>query len=755
MVTSIHPANVATLLVIGALAALMLRHLMAWRLDESRSHLPWVLICATGVAFSTVSFLHVTADDPGFAVHLVRLQYLLALLLPALGLATMETLADAPRSRTTVVLLVIPIALAIGFFATDWFVTGPAVRHHDGLDQPFYRAQTQPGMLALIPLMVAIGVVLFRRVLAVPAALARTRRGLRLAMVVFIAVGANDVLVGAAVIGSLHLFQYGYLVFAIVASRFEAQRAAALRVELTDLVDNKQRELAAKQRSLESTMAELTASRARYQHLADATREGVLLCEGDAIVDANGTLRELLQTGDQVLAGRPMLELFVAADRARVMALTPTAEPIEVRCLRRDGSELAVSLKISDAPIGTAGSRVLLLRDLSEEKQLHRQLVRADRLAAIGTLAAGTAHEINNPLTYVCGNADLLGDELTTLAAALPAGATDAARVLLADLDAGTARIRRVVEQMAVLSKDRPTDEKPIDVSAAVELAVAMAGNQLRHRARVVLDLHDVPRVFGSEARLGQVLLNLVVNAAQAIPEDAAADQHEVRISTRHDRDLVVIAISDTGVGMTPEVRDRVFDPFFTTKAVGQGTGLGLGISLGIITSLGGRIDILSAPGRGTTIRVELPAMPAAPPAPIAIAPRAAPIATAPRGVILVVDDEPLVARTLARMLSAHQVEIATGGRDALARCTQTHYDVVVCDLMMPDLTGMELHAALADRGDATSRRFVFVTGGVFTEAARVFLEEPGRRWLTKPTSRLELGQVVDEVLAEQRGGRA
>ena len=206
----------------------------------------------------------------------------------------------------------------------------------------------------------------------------------------------------------------------------------------------------------------------------------------------------------------------------------------------------------------------------------------------------------------------------------------------------------------------------------------------------------------------------------------------------------VIVEIADTGAGMTAEVRARIFDPYFTTKAQGQGTGLGLSISLGIVTSMGGTIDVTSAPGHGTTVRVELPAIAptvAVAPAPVPAAPTPAPART-----VLVIDDEELVARTVARMLSAHRTEIAYSGRDALARAPLARFDAIVCDLMMPDLTGMELFAQVTARDPALASRFVFLTGGVFTDDARAFLDAPGRRWLSKPVSRRELQQAVDAI---------
>ena len=631
---SIHPENVATLLVIGGLATLLLRHILAWRLDPGRSQLPWVLISATGIGFGVLRVVHLSTLDPARALLLTRAQYVIALLLSGLALATMEVLTEQPRSRATVLLLVMIAPLGALVMATPWFVAGPAALRHDALGHPFWAGHAGWGLLALVPLLGWTGVVLYRRVRDLPGYLTKARRWLRLVVAGFVVAGVHDSLLGAGAFRSLHLFEYAYLLFALGATQFETHRGAALRARLAEELEARRQALLVREAALEQARRELETT--------------------------------------------------------------------------------------------------------------HARLVRADRLAALGTLAAGTAHEINNPLTFVVGNAELLTEELDGLAARLPPGATDDARALLGDLAAGAARIRRVVEQLLVLARDERTTEGPVDVRAALDLSLAMASHHLKHRARVVREFAEVPPVRASEAELGQVFLNLLVNAAQAIPEGHLAE-HTVRVSTRAVDGKVVIEVADTGVGMTPEVRARVFDPFFTTKEVGHGTGLGLSISLGIVTRLGGTIDCTSEPGRGTTFRVELPAL-----AEVAAAPAAPPLAPTPpraRGVLVVADEE-LVARTVARMLANDRVEVAFSDREALGRPSLGGFDVIVSDLMMPDLTGLELYELAVAREPAVARRFVFLTGGVFSDAARQFLERHRLPWLTKPVSRRELSEAIDQVIA-------
>jgi CheY-like chemotaxis protein len=224
-----------------------------------------------------------------------------------------------------------------------------------------------------------------------------------------------------------------------------------------------------------------------------------------------------------------------------------------------------------------------------------------------------------------------------------------------------------------------------------------------------------------------------------------------VRVATRTAPDgWAVVEVTDTGSGIAPEARARIFEPFFTTKPLGQGTGLGLSVCHGIVSGLGGRIEVESEPGRGSTFRVLLP------PAAAGAAPPAAPPRPRPDGArarLLVVDDEQLIGSTIRRLLSAHEVVALTDPREALARLTDgEHFDLVLCDLMMPQLSGMELYDAVAAARPEVARRMVFMTGGAFTERARQFLERTGHPQLAKPFAPQDLRDQVRGWLGAVRG---
>jgi PAS domain S-box-containing protein len=399
--------------------------------------------------------------------------------------------------------------------------------------------------------------------------------------------------------------------------------------------------------------------------------------------------------------------------------------------------------EISAALVRLDGRRVMVsvLHDLSDRRRAED----ASRLASLGTLAAGVAHEINNPLAYVVANIAHVRDRIGALVRDAPPEVVRS-DVLdpLAEAEDGARRVRDIVRQLRAFA--HPEEQVGhLQPARALHAALAMAQHEIRHRARLLEDVAPTPPVMGNENRLVQVFVNLLVNAAQAIPEGNAA-AHEVRVSLRPRGDEVVAQIADTGAGMSAETRARVFEPFFTTKGPGSGVGLGLAISHSIVTGLGGRIEVESEPGRGSLFRVILPVARVAPPA---AAPAPAPGAPAPpRPHVLVVDDEPLVSRALARMLEADaDVVIAERARDALERVRAgERFDLVLCDLMMPDLSGMELHAALQAIDPAIADRMVFVTGGAFTQAASEFLERVPNARLEKPIDRAALREVVRRI---------
>ncbi|MBZ4421984.1 PAS domain S-box protein [Myxococcus sp. RHSTA-1-4] len=427
----------------------------------------------------------------------------------------------------------------------------------------------------------------------------------------------------------------------------------------------------------------------------------------------------------------------------------------ERRLLRRDGTILHVESTSFPLPFDGEDTIVSVSHDLTERNQMQARLMLAQRMASVGTLAAGVAHEINNPLAYLTANLAFAREAVGTLreegARSLEpklVGALADAQSALAEAQQGADRVRTIVRDLKTFSRVDVADNTDVDVRQVLESTLNLATTEIRHRARLVKQFAEVPRVRANESRLGQVFLNLLVNAAQAIP-GGTPERHEIRVATRvGSGGRVVVEVADTGLGIAAEHLPHLFDPFFTTKEPGVGTGLGLSICHSLVASLGGEIHVESEPGKGSTFRVLLPA---SQPVQAAPEPPAPPPPTAEkRGRLLVVDDEPLVCTALARTLRPHHdVTMSTRAQEALDRIVAgERFDVVFCDLMMPGMSGMDFYSALKERYPEQAGRVVFLTGGAVTPQARAFLESVPSPHLEKPFASRELLSLVQERLA-------
>jgi PAS domain S-box-containing protein len=349
------------------------------------------------------------------------------------------------------------------------------------------------------------------------------------------------------------------------------------------------------------------------------------------------------------------------------------------------------------------------------------QLVQSEKMAVAGQLAAGVGHEINNPLSFVLGNLHFALEALESLSG--PLSSTEVLQEpieALRDARTGAERIRGILTDLKRFARADESLLGPVDVKDALEFSLSMAMPHLRHRAQVERRYSPVPKVLGNESKLGQVFLHLLMNAAHALPEGDVA-HHQITLSTRMENGRVVVEVSDTGRGMMPDVLERAFEPFFTTKSMGEGMGLGLSICLGLVQSMKGELSATSKPGVGSTFRVILPTSTQQPylptPSTVANANR--------RRRVLVIDDEPGIASVFRRIIGrSHEVVVVQSGREALALLEKDDaFDRIFCDLMMADLTGMDVYDALAARQRDCLERFIFMTGGSFTERARTFLQ--------------------------------
>ncbi len=412
--------------------------------------------------------------------------------------------------------------------------------------------------------------------------------------------------------------------------------------------------------------------------------------------------------------------------------------------------------ELSRNAVAAAERTALTARRKAEaERACARQearLLHADRMACMGQIAAGVAHEISTPLGYVMNNLVYLE---TVMAGSAPASWCDAAR----DARDGTERVARLARDLKRFSREDEDEEvrAPVDVRAVMDTAIKMADSELRARARVVKDYADTPPVLANEGRLAQVFLNLLLNAAQALPEGHNRE-HTVTASIRvgvgvgadADAGEVVVEVRDTGFGIPPELLARVTEPFFTTKERGVGTGLGLTVCKRIVDRHGGRLE-LDSDGAGTTARVVLPAVSGE-----VVAPRARTELTGEeenRYRLLIVDDDEAFLRAMRRLLRGHEVSVASSGWEAFGLLEQDDgYDLILCDLMMPEGSGMELYERLEGRDPALCARIVFLTGGAFTPGARSFLARVPNRTLEKPIALSTLARLLAELGSEVIG---
>jgi signal transduction histidine kinase len=397
--------------------------------------------------------------------------------------------------------------------------------------------------------------------------------------------------------------------------------------------------------------------------------------------------------------------------------------------------------------VATVGD-LLLAR---EHRELQARIAQTDRLTSLGTLAAGVAHEINNPLAYVLLDVDFARAELAQLLG--DSGDARAREVALAldRVSEGAVRIRDIVRGLKTFSRPESEVLAPLQVGRVLDGTLAMIENEIRHGARLVKEIEPVSDVVANEGRLGQVFLNLLLNALQALPE-GRAEQNEIRVVVRAAADRVVVEVRDNGAGIPASVQGRIFDPFFTTKPVGAGTGLGLSICHGIVTSFGGTLSVESEPGHGTVFRVELPATTSTVDAPASVRPAqpALPSPTA-RGRVLVIDDEPVVCSSLARLLKGEGVVVTLGSaREALVRIESgERFDVLLCDLMMPGMDAPALYDELCKVAPVQAQRMVFMTGGAFTARARDFLERVPNARVDKPFDTAALRALVRTRVAQ------
>jgi two-component system cell cycle sensor histidine kinase/response regulator CckA len=490
---------------------------------------------------------------------------------------------------------------------------------------------------------------------------------------------------------------------------------------------------------------------ARFRAVLDQAGETILVIDPrtNGLVDVNDTACRTLGYTRQELLEKSIGDIQVGNAPWQDRPLSELSETLAAEQVYRTKENNTFPVEVTASLRRFMGQNyvVVVAREITERKQLEAQLAQSDRLASVGVLAAGVAHEINNPLVYIMNN-------LSYVLTHMPDGFDELASALR-EARSGAERVRDIVKDLKTFSRSDSEKMEPMDVRSILDSAIKVAHNEIRHRAQLVRHYDDIPSV-DANTRLGQVFLNLILNAAHAIGEgDVSNNQITVEVARNDAQNQVLVSIKDTGVGIPNDRLSKIFDPFFTTKPVGVGTGLGLSICRNITEALGGHIDVTSEVGVGSTFTVSLPY--SVQRSTGQIQPSSRPPAQTTRSLrVLVVDDDVFVARSIRRLLRPqHDVTLALSGRQALGLIRNSDYDVIFCDVMMPEMTGMELHAAVSKQNNKLSERFVFITGGPFTHEARQLFDAVTNPCIQKPFTPTDLANVLESAIHAIPGLRA
>jgi signal transduction histidine kinase/CheY-like chemotaxis protein len=420
------------------------------------------------------------------------------------------------------------------------------------------------------------------------------------------------------------------------------------------------------------------------------------------------------------------------------------------RLRRVDQAAVWVEMTARAVPTGHGLRVEALVRDVSERKKLddetrdiYHQLLQAEKMAALGQTVSGVAHELNNPLATI-----LTWAERLTQKHALEPPVRRGLEIILSESE----RAARIVRNLLTFARKRQTTRAMVDINQVIRETLALRAYEQRVTNLGVIEAlaSGLPQVFGDAHQLQQVLLNLIINAEQAMLSAHGRGMLVVRTWHDPERECVTLEINDDGPGVAEDVQDKIFDPFFTTKEVGKGTGLGLTVAYAIVNEHGGRIRLESRPPAGASFFVDLPVTGARlPPTPVPRQPVETHAEPA-NASILVVDDEAALAAAVGAALTdaGYSVEMASDGEQALLRVQRRQFDLVVCDLKMPRMDGRTFHRLLAASRPVLAARVIFVTGDLAGTDAEGFLEESGCRWLAKPFRLADLVRTAREVLA-------
>jgi len=499
----------------------------------------------------------------------------------------------------------------------------------------------------------------------------------------------------------------------------------------------------------------LRESKERYRNLFESVSDGIIAIDKYGnIFDVNRKVEEIFDYQRDEMIGTSFNEIsiFDSKDRQRLLdkfseAIEGKVIPeIELEITRKDGSKAFVEANTTliKKDNGIEGT-VAIIRDITErkqaegrEKQLEQELNLASRLASIGQLAAGVAHEINNPLTGVIGFSHLM------LSRDIPNDMKQDLQVIHSEAQ----RVARIVENLLIFARQHKTGREYVAVNDITTRVLELRAYEMKvNNIEVETQLDpDLPLTTANAGQLQQVFLNIVLNAEYFMTK--AHNKGKLLVKTERIDGKIRASFIDDGAGISPENLDKIFNPFFTTKEVGKGTGLGLSICHGIITQHKGRIYAQSESGKGATFVIELPIV--AEPAQAGKARVTKKEPQKPRGAkILVVDDEAAILTFLHRLLTdmGHSVETINNADTALERLNTERYSLILLDIKLPGMSGIELYQQIEKMAPALTRRVMFITGDVMEGTTRSFLEKAGVPHITKPLDIEELKKMINRAL--------
>ncbi len=484
--------------------------------------------------------------------------------------------------------------------------------------------------------------------------------------------------------------------------------------------------------SHEQTQEAIIESEATLRSLVENAKDSLLMLTNEGRIEfATPQAKRLFGATD--LLGTPLADLVA---QAQAMELNQA-----MRTVLEHGNEVIVEeiralsaapvrwLRIALTPRGDEEGLVAVVSDVSRRKAIESHLQFTERMSTVGTLAAGVAHEINNPVAYISGNLTFIREALEQLDELNP----DILAAIDDSID-GTERVTEIVNDLQRFARSGELEQSFVDVAAVVHRCVRLVGHEARRNAALSLSVHGDPIAYGDETEIAQVVVNLLVNASQAIESRGT-----ISVTVRALEDWAEITIQDDGRGMDPNVVDRIFEPFFTTRDPDSGTGLGLSVVHAIVDRHRGSVSVDSAPSTGTTVTVRLPNRPSE---------ESLESEQKPKSRLLFVDDEASLGRTVHRLLASYEVIFETSPLAAYDRLqSDRDFDVILLDLIMPELSGGELYELISRTWPELRDRVVFVTGGAFSSDSHELAQREPKRILTKPFDRAELTQFVDRLV--------